>query len=202
MVEDYISAKGKGEKKYGWWTGLKRLLRMKLVVPMVRLKVEPEVKALGVAVGLFWAMTPLVGIQMWLVFMTWVFFRHILRLNFSLVLGIAYTWVTNVFTMIPVYYVFYITGQVMRGQWDNISGYASLAGVFREVFMQDMGFWEKWGFVFKILLKDWGVSMAVGCLPWAVVCSVVGYYATIRFEKFRKLKMLKRYEKCTRLKNL
>ena len=190
------------ERKKSLWTGIKRLLRMKLVVPMLRLRIAPETKALGVAVGLFWAMTPLVGIQMWIVFMTWLFFKHVLRIDFSLVLGIAYTWVTNVFTMIPVYYVFYITGQIMRGQWNNISGYSSLSGMFRNVFMQDLEFWDKWGLIFKVLLKDWGVSMALGCLPWAVVTSVVGYYATLRFEKYRKLKMLKRYETCTRLKNL
>jgi len=190
------------EKKDSWWIGIKRLLRMKLIVPMLRLKIAPEVKALGVAVGLFWAMTPLVGIQMWLVFMTWVFFRHILRIDFSLVLGIAYTWVTNVFTMFPVYYVFYITGQIMRGKWEHISGYTGLVSVFRRVFMQDLDFWQKWGLIFKVLLKDWGVSMAVGCLPWAVIFSIIGYYVTLRFERYRKLKMLRRYETCTRLKKL
>ena len=69
--------KKKNLKKYSWWQNFKRLLKMKLIVPMLRLNLPPEVKAMGVAVGLFWAMTPLVGIQMWIVFMTWVFFRKI-----------------------------------------------------------------------------------------------------------------------------
>ena len=175
----------KQKKQYSWWQNFKRLLKMKLLIPMMRINLPPEVKAMGVAVGLFWAMTPLVGIQMWLVFMTWVFFRKVLHIDFSLVLGIAYTWVTNVFTMIPVYYIFYITGQVMRGNFDNISGYETLSGIVKETFMGDLSFVDKWLLLFKILLKDWGVSMAVGCLPWAIVSSIVGYRLTLKFEKYR-----------------
>lgn len=173
------------KKKYTFLENFKRLLKMKLIVPMMRLNLPPEVKAMGVAVGLFWAMTPLVGIQMWIVFMTWVFFRRVLHIDFSLVLGIAYTWVTNVFTMIPVYYIFYVTGQIMRGNFNEISGYSHLAGIVRETFMGDLSFIDKWLLLFKILLKDWGVSMAVGCLPWAIVSAIVGYYLTLKFEKYR-----------------
>ncbi len=172
-------------KKYTLKERLQRLLKMKLVVPVARLSLPPEVKALGVAVGLFWAMTPLVGIQMWIVFMTWVFFKKVLHIDFSLVLGIAYTWVTNVFTMIPVYYIFYVTGQILRGNISDINGYGKLSSIFKEAFMGDLGFVEKWGLLFKILLKDWGVSMVVGCLPWAVVFSIVGYKVTMKFEKYR-----------------
>jgi len=172
-------------KKYSLLEKCKRLLKMKLVIPVVRLSLPPEVKALGVGVGLFWAMTPLVGIQMWIVFMTWLFFKKVLHIDFSLGLGIAYTWVTNVFTMIPVYYIFYVTGQIMCGNFSDISGYSKLSGVFREAFMGDLSFSDKWLLIFKILVKDWGVSMAVGCLPWAVVFSIIGYRLTLKFEKYR-----------------
>lgn len=172
-------------KKYSFSEKCRRLLKMRLVVPVMRLSLPPEVKALGVGVGMFWAMTPLVGIQMWLVFVTWLFFKKVLHIDFSLVLGIAYTWVTNVFTMIPVYYIFYVTGQVLRGNFNNISGYGKLADIFKGVFMGDLSFAEKWGLIFKILLKDWGLSMAVGCLPWAIVCSIVSYKLTLKFEKYR-----------------
>ncbi|MCR5506347.1 MAG: DUF2062 domain-containing protein [bacterium] len=172
-------------KKYTLKERCQRLLKMKLVIPVARLSLPPEVKAMGVAVGLFWAMTPLVGIQMWIVFMTWLFFKKVLHIDFSLVLGIAYTWVTNVFTMIPVYYIFYVTGQIMRGNIGDISGYGKLSAIFKDAFMGDLGFSEKWLLIFKILLKDWGVSMAVGCLPWAIVSSIIGYKLTLKFEKYR-----------------
>lgn len=175
----------KQRKQYSWWQNFKRLLKMKLVIPVARLSLPPEVKAMGVAVGLFWAMTPLVGIQMWIVFMTWLFFKKVLHIDFSLILGIAYTWVTNVFTMIPVYYIFYVTGQIMRGNIGDISGYGKLSGIFKDAFMGNLSFSDKWLLLFKILLKDWGISMAIGCLPWAIISAFVGYKLTIRFEKYR-----------------
>lgn len=167
------------------WENMVRLLRMRLLIPLLRSPHPPEYKARGVAVGLAWAMTPLIGIQMWLVFMTWVFCRKVLKWHFSLVLGCAWTWITNVVTMIPTYYLFYVTGQIMRGRFDSISGYASLQGTLHESFMQNLTFVEKWTHFFKLLLQDWGISMAVGCLPWMVLSAVAGYYLTMRFEEKR-----------------
>ena len=46
-------------KKYTAWERIKRLLRLKLIVPLLRSPHPPEYKARGVAVGLMWAMTPL-----------------------------------------------------------------------------------------------------------------------------------------------
>jgi hypothetical protein len=107
-----------------WDKGI-RLIRIRLIVPLLRSPHPPEYKARGVAVGLAWAMTPLVGIQMWLVFMTWVASRKFFKWDFSLPLAIAWTWLTNVFTMIPIYYIFYVTGQIIRWQVDSISGYTT-----------------------------------------------------------------------------
>lgn len=172
-------------RHYSFWESLKRLTKMHLIVPLLRSPHPPEYKARGVAVGLAWAMTPLVGIQMWTVFMTWVAARKIFKWDFSLALGIAWTWVTNVFTMIPCYYIFYVTGQLMRWRVESISGYQNLSRIIRDTFMSDLTFGEKWTLFFKLLLEDWGLSMAVGCLPWAVLFSVGGYYLTMRFEKAR-----------------
>ena len=90
-----------------------------LRIPLIRSQKPAEYKAKGVAVGLAWAMTPLVGIHMWLVFMTWVIWKKFSPKGFSLTLGLAWTWVTNVFTMVPAYYMFYVTGQLMMGRFDS-----------------------------------------------------------------------------------
>lgn len=160
-----------------------RVLKYKLIIPLIRSKQPPEFKARGVAVGFIWAMTPLVGIQMWLVFVTWVVAKRLFKWSFSLPLALAWTWVSNVLTMVPIYYVFYVTGQMMRGQWSNINGYEVLSGIIRNAFLADYTFSEKWSLFFKLLLKDWGVAMVIGCVPWAVVAYVAGYYFTMRFEK-------------------
>lgn len=173
------------KKHHSFWENLKRITKMRLLVPLIRSPHPPEYKARGVAVGLAWAMTPLVGIQMWTVFMTWIVARKVFKWHFSLALGIAWTWVTNVFTMIPCYYIFYVTGQLMRWRVESISGYQNLSRIIQNTFMSDLTFGEKWTLFFKLLLEDWGLSMAIGCLPWAVLFAVLGYRMTLRFEKAR-----------------
>ncbi len=177
-------------RKQGVWNRLVRLSRYRLIVPILRSKHPPEYTARGVAVGLAWAMTPLVGIQMYLVFMTWLIARKLFKWDSSLIVGLAWTWVTNVFTMVPTYYVFYITGQVMLGNWDDISGYKSFANAYLQTFDADMSTWETIQMYTVMIVKDWGVAMAVGSLPWAALGGWVGYrfglvYARRRAERIK-----------------
>lgn len=180
-------------KKYSLWERIKRVVKYRLFIPVKRVKLPPVVKARGIAVGVAWAMTPLIGIQMWLVFITWVIFKKLFKFDFSLALGLAFTWITNVITMIPVYYVFYITGQFMRCGVVDSSGYSMLVGVVKENFMGDISFLDKWTLIFKILLKDWGVSMVVGCIPWCIISTIISYKLAMKYEMKRqeKLKMQK-----------
>lgn len=168
--------------KYSFWQRMRRLVQYRLVVPLKRSKHPPEHAARGTAVGLAWAMTPLVGIQMWLVLMTWVFCKKALKWDFSLPLGLAWTWVTNVVTLPPVYYAFYVVGQIMRGK-ENISGYDHLSETIHNTFLGDLTIGEKWGMIFDLLVKDWGVSMCVGCIPFAIIFGFGGYYVTLFFVK-------------------
>ncbi len=170
-------------RHFTFWQRMKRILRYRLVIPLLRSPHPPKYKALGVSVGVAWSMTPLVGIQMYLVFMTWLILRKIFKRDFSLPLGLAYTWITNVFTMIPIYYGFYVTGQLMMCR--PMTSYADLKGTLENVFFADYTFWEKWAMAFKILLQDWGLGMAVGCLPWALFFGVGSYYMTLRYEHLR-----------------
>ena len=183
-------------KRHTFFQNITRLVKMKLLVPLVRSKHPANFKARGVAVGMGWAMTPLVGIQMTLVMMTWVFFKKVLKKDFSIPLALAYTWVTNVFTMLPIYYIFYVTGQLMLGHWDDISGYTQLRGILHDTFMTRLGLGERWLLFFKLLLQDWGVAMIVGCLPWVVAGVVISYRLTMQFERLRaerrKAKCLKK----------
>ena len=170
-------------KKRTIWENLKRICRYRLVIPILRSPHPPEYKARGVCVGTAWAMTPLVGIQMYLVFMTWIIAKKVFKWNFSLPLGLAYTWITNVVTMIFFYYGFYVTGQLMLNR--PIQGFDNLKSTIENAFLADYTFWEKWGAFFKMLAYDWGLAMGVGCLPWALVFGVLSYYLTLKFEKAR-----------------
>ena len=174
-------------KRHSWIQNMERLLKKKLVVPIMRSPHPPEHTALGVAIGTMWAMTPLVGIQMWLVSMTWLFYRKVLKTSFSLPLGLAFTWITNVFTMVPVYYVFYVTGQMILGNWDSISGYSHLKHIIDRTFLSDLSFIEEWLLFFKLLLQDWGLAMIIGCLPWMVFGYWLGNKLTLQFLKNYRL---------------
>jgi len=55
--------------KRSFMENMRRLLRLKLLIPLRRSPHSPEYAARGVAVGMFWALTPLVGIQMYLCFL-------------------------------------------------------------------------------------------------------------------------------------
>ena len=172
-------------KRHTFWQNIGRLLKLRLVIPLLRSPHPADFKARGVAVGMGWAMTPLVGIQMTLVMMTWVFFKKVLKKDFSIPLALAYTWVTNVFTMLPIYYIFYVTGQLMLGHWDDISGYSQLQGILHDTFMADLSFAQQWLLFFKLLLQDWGVAMIVGCLPWLIAGAWISYVLTMKFERLR-----------------
>ena len=71
---------------------VKRLIRLRLVIPMVRSRQPPENTARAVAVGLFWAFTPTFGIQMALAAVHWYIARTVFRRDFSVIVAMAWTW--------------------------------------------------------------------------------------------------------------
>lgn len=163
---------------------LKSYLFKKLIQPIIHSTKPIEYKARGVAVGLAWAMTPLVGIQMALVGITWSIAK-IFKWKFSLSLALIWTWVTNVITLPPVYYIFYVTGQMLRGNWEDISGYGTLKNMIETIFLSDIAFIEKFSKFCELFFIDWGVSLFIGCVPWVIIVSWAGYLLTIKYEKKR-----------------
>lgn len=165
----------------GFWQRMSRLLRFRLTIPMMRSRHSPEHAARGTMVGLVWAFTPSVGIQMPLVFVTWVVARKLFKWDFSLFLGLAWTWVTNAFTLLPIYYLFYLTGQLMLGRWDDLSGYDGFAGLWTGAFSGELSLWQEIVIMSKVLILDWGLAMWVGSLPWAAATGFLGYRYSLKF---------------------
>ncbi|MBE7439659.1 MAG: DUF2062 domain-containing protein [Spirochaetales bacterium] len=91
------------------WQKIKASVDTHLIKPFRESQAPVREICLGSSVGFFWGLTPLVGAQMALVFGNWVLFR-MLRLRFSLPIGLALVWLTNPVTMPLFYYTFYITG--------------------------------------------------------------------------------------------
>ena len=164
------------------WERFRRLLRYRLIVPLKRSHHHPpEHTARGVMIGLAWALTPTIGIQMGLCLITWLIVRRLFRWDFSLIVACAWTWTTNVLTMLPCYYVFYVTGQLMLGH-PGLSGYDDFLRLWHHnVGLQDeFGSFDWFGY-FEQLAVGWGVPMLVGCVPWAIAGSWLGYVWSLRF---------------------
>jgi len=159
---------------------LSRLLRYKLVIPIKRSTHPPEFRARGVAVGCFWAFTPLIGIQMPLVFITWMFAPRHSRFDFSILIAFAWTWVSNVFTALPIYYMFYVTGQIIRGRWDNVAGFDAFSNMSRQMFMhQDL--WERITSFAELAFENMGISLLLGSIPYAFLFGWLGYVLSLKF---------------------
>ncbi|MDQ7249213.1 DUF2062 domain-containing protein [Dongia sedimenti] len=158
-----------------------RLIKLRLLVPLMRSPHPPEYTAWGTAVGLAWAFTPTPGIQMGLVLLTWLAARHVFNWHFSLVLGAAWTWASNIFTGPPMLYLSYATGQVLLGRWDNITGYAGFTRLWQSAFAADLPLQQQVMTALKMAIKDWGLALWIGCIPWCVLLGVLGYYWSLRF---------------------
>jgi uncharacterized protein (DUF2062 family) len=179
------------EQKYGLWQRIVRMLRYRLLIPLKRSRHAPEHTARGVMVGVAWSMTPTVGIQMPIVFGTWVISRKLFNWDFHLLNGLAWTWLSNIFTLLPIYYLFFITGQGILGRLDDLTGYDGFVNLMddaQKVSLSDWGAMRGW---FTTIFEGWGVSMLVGCVPWAVLSGWIAYIWSLAFvRKYRARRSL------------
>lgn len=173
---------------------LARLTRFRLIIPLKRHPDLPEIKARGVAWGTALAMTPLVGIQMPLVTLFWLMTRPFEALRFSLVLGLAWTWVTNVFTLVPFYYAFYVTGQIALGHWDDFAGYDTFAKLFSGALVADVGVVERTLRYIEWLAREIGLTMLLGCVPYVIGGAWLSYRLSLAFLHSRQRRRRARQE--------
>jgi uncharacterized protein (DUF2062 family) len=162
---------------------------------MIRSRQPPENTARSVAVGLLWAFTPTFGIQMALTCVHWYIARTFFNKDFNVVVAMAWTWVTNIFTVVPTYYLFFLIGQLLLGRWDDLSGYEGFQR-FWHTAVGDAGdptSLEAWETYFSVIVKGWGLALLVGSIPFAAISYVVGYHWTLRIVKrWRLLRQQKR----------
>ena len=172
------------------------MLRLRLIIPMFRSRQSPERTARAVAVGLFWAFTPTFGIQMILTLFHWYIARTFFNKGFNVVIAMAWTWVTNVFTVPVCYYVFFLTGQVVLGRWDDLSGFSS----FNQFWLTVMGetgsdptsliAWEKY---FSIIVEGWGLALVIGFIPYSILGYLIGYSWSLRIiKRWRRTRLERR----------
>ena len=168
---------------------------MKLIVPLQRGQAPAEHVARGVAVGLAVAFTPTVGVQLLMVLLIWMLARAAgPRFQFHAISAFAWVWVTNIFTIGPIYYVFLLTGQLMLGRFDELGGIGldQFTAQLTAVVSTDTGFLEALWVGTLALFNIWGIPLFLGSVPWAVLLSWAGYVWSRRFiVKFRARRALR-----------
>lgn len=173
-------------RRFGFRQQLGRWLRHRLAVPLLRGRHAPELAARGTMIGLIWAFTPTFGLRMPLVFLCWLLARHVLRWDFNLLLGLAFTWVTNALVTVPVYYGFYVTGQILLGRWHDLSGFASFQAAGGQLFHLDLPIAARLRLMVDLVILDLGMVLWVGALPWAALMGYLGYRCSLRILRARQ----------------
>jgi uncharacterized protein (DUF2062 family) len=166
-----------------------RAVRYRLLIPLFRSPHPPEFTARGVAVGVFWGLTPLVGAQTALMGTQWLIARR-LGWGFSLLQAFAWSWVSNVFTMLPLYYLFYATGMALLGSASEAAGYEKFVMLWQQA--ADAG--NSGGLLTQLALvvRVLGLPAFVGCLPWALGGSWIAYAWSYRIVERRQRRRLAR----------
>ena len=172
---------------------LKRILRYQLIIPLQRSHHAPEHTARGVMIGVAWSMTPTVAIQMPIVFANWIMARKLFNWDFHLINGLAWTWLSNVFTLLPLYYLFFLTGQVILGRFDDLTGYNGFLLLMDGAQNINLADWNSVSSWFASILKGWGLSMVIGCIPWATLSGWIAYIWSLIFvRKYRARRSARR----------
>ena len=128
------------------------------------------------------ALTPTVGLQMVIVAGLWAMVR-VLRpsWDFNVVIGMIWTWLTNVLTAPPIYYAFLVTGEGMLGRWGETGGYAIFQQRLVKLLQTDVSFLESLLIYVVGIFEAWGMPMMIGCVPWALGGAFLGYWWSLRF---------------------
>jgi uncharacterized protein (DUF2062 family) len=151
-------------------------IRTRLIHPLLHTQHAPEYIARSVMFGLMVALTPTVGAQMPMVFLLWLAVRRFKpEWDFSAVVAMAWTWVTNVATAPPIYYLYIVTGRILMGRWDRVRDYDTFASRLSESLEEDATWFESvWVYAVNLVNK-FGIPLFVGCVPWVIIGSWLGY---------------------------
>lgn len=141
-----------------------RMTPRALLRSILMLDDTPHSIALGAAIGMFVGMTPTVGIQMLIV----LFVAFLARpfFSFNRIAAVLTVYVTNPFTIIPIYWFNYQVGTVFVP-----------SSVTYEDFVAVVQFDRKGDWLSRAmsLISELGSPLLIGCLVVATLCSLLTY---------------------------
>lgn len=153
-----------------------KYIRVKFINPVLNSRAPVSEVSLGVAVGIFLGFTPTVGLQMYLVAIAWTIYRYVFGRHFNLPVGVAMVWISNPLTMVPLYYLFLVTGYWVIDIQNGLS-YEHFAESLARI-SQTGDTLEKIAEGTRFLLIDLGWPMIIGGFVYAVPLSIISYYIT------------------------
>ncbi len=171
------------------WRRIKSAIDRKLLLPLRESHAPIHELALGTGVGIFWAVTPLVGARMTMVTVTWLGLRQI-GLRFTLPVALAWVWVPNPVLMPIISYTFYLTGILVYNLIGIEIAAISLSAielVLREA--RDLPLLEGLSLWGRFLMDALGWPMLVGSLVLGIPLVLFSYPLTVRMvNEYRKRK--------------
>jgi len=165
--------------KYVHKSGKKMLMSLKnfLVHRVLSLDDTPHRIALGMAIGMFVTWTPTIGIQMALTIGICFLFRA------NKLVGVPLVWISNPFTLVPVYYPNYWVGCLILGKKPDAWS------VIEKAFMFDGSWWDKtvnwFSSIMQIFWELWVGSIIVGAFLGIITYFVI-YWMVVEYRKGKK----------------
>ncbi len=160
---------------------LRRLLS-RLIEPFLLQQASVEEVAWGSSVGILTALLPIFGVQLYVALGLWLISRRALGRTFNLPVCFAVSWAMNPFTVVPIYYVYYLTGDTV---WDAVTvptpdwTFAQFGEMFQSAIAPAGGkWWERFFGGMGVLFDYFGWPIILGSVLWAVPASVFAYVAT------------------------
>ena len=145
----------------------------------------PSRIARGVAIGIFVAWLPFIGLQMLIV----LGLSLILRAN--KVVGLPLVWISNIFTLGPIYYPSYRLGSAMLGA-DAISTEAFTSG-FTEICYSSLPWSTRLSELVSLLLGGILYPTLIGSLIIGSVLGLACYFVTVQaVKRYRALRIAHR----------
>lgn len=141
------------------WLGF---MHKKVVLPMRRQHKNPSYLARSNAIGMSLAFAPFPG-QVPVVVALWMLARRF-KWRFSLGISLAWTFISNVFTNLPLFYLYYLTGNLMRGSRQTLQ-YTDMQNVFSQGLTDAVHF----------LATEFGMSILLGSFVYMLFGGIFGY---------------------------
>lgn len=153
---------------------IENIIKDKFINPVLHSTAPVPEVSLGVAVGVSLGLTPTVGVQMYLVAMVWTIYRYIFKKRFNLPVGMAMVWISNPLTMVPLYYLFLLTGYWLM-ETKNVLSYKLFTEKLTNI-SEAEGTIEMIIKGTEFLILDLGWPMIVGSIVFAVPGFIISYY--------------------------